>query len=111
MPLERDETGLALWREGMKRLGAEPNVVVKVSGLGMVDWGWSEASIRPFVLGVIDRFGVDRVMFGSNFPVDKLYGSFDTLYRSFESIVASFSESEQDRLFRDNALRHYRLQA
>ena len=50
-------------------------------------------------------------MFGSNFPVDKLYGSFDTLYRSFESIVASFSESEQDRLFRDNALRDYRLQA
>ena len=69
------------------------------------------ASIRPFVLGVIDRFGVDRVMFGSNFPVDKLYGSFDTLYCSFESIVASFSESEQDQLFRGNVLRHYRLRA
>ena len=93
MPLERDEAGLALWRDGMKRLGAEPNVVAKISGLGMVDWRWSEASIRPFVLGVIDQFGVDRVMFGSNFPVDKLYSSFDTLYGSFESIVASFSES------------------
>ncbi len=111
MPLERDEAGLALWRDGMKRLGAEPNVVAKVSGLGMVDWRWSEASIRPFVLGVIDQFGVDRVMFGSNFPVDKLYSSFDTLYGSFESIVASFSESEKDQLFRDNALRHYRLRA
>jgi predicted TIM-barrel fold metal-dependent hydrolase len=111
MPLERDEAGLALWREGMKRLGAEQNVVAKVSGLGMVDWGWSEASIRPFVFGVIDRFGVDRVMFGSNFPVDKLYSSFDTLFGSFESIVASFSESEKDQLFRDNALRHYRLRA
>ena len=111
MPLDRDDTGLALWRDGMKRLGAEPNVVAKISGLGMVDWRWSEASIRPFVLGVIDRFGVDRVMFGSNFPVDKLYGSFDTLYRSFESIVASFSESEQDQLFRGNVLRHYRLRA
>jgi predicted TIM-barrel fold metal-dependent hydrolase len=111
MPLERDEAGLALWRDGMKRLGAEPNVVAKISGLGMVDWRWSEASIRPFVLGVIDRFGVDRVMFGSNFPVDKLYSSFDTLYGSFESIVASFSESEKDLLFRDNALRHYRLRA
>jgi predicted TIM-barrel fold metal-dependent hydrolase len=111
MPLERHEAGLALWQDGMKCLGAEPNVVAKISGLGMVDWSWSEASIRPFVLGVIDRFGVDRVMFGSNFPVDKLYGSFDTLYRSFESIVASFSESEKDQLFRDNALRHYRLRA
>ena len=111
MPLVRDEPGLALWRDGMKRLGAEPNVVAKISGLGMVDWRWSEASIRPFVLGVIDWFGVDRVMFGSNFPVDKLYSSFDTLYGSFESIVASFSDSEKDQLFRDNALRHYRLGA
>jgi predicted TIM-barrel fold metal-dependent hydrolase len=111
MPLDRDEAGLALWRDGMKRLSAEPNVVAKISGLGMVDWRWSEASIRPFVLGIIDRFGVDRVMFGSNFPVDKLYGSFDTLYGSFESIVASFSESDKDQLFRDSALRHYRLRA
>jgi predicted TIM-barrel fold metal-dependent hydrolase len=111
MPIERDGAGLARWRDGMMRLGAEPNVVAKISGLGMVDWRWSEASIQPFVLGVIDRFGVDRVMFGSNFPVDKLYSSFDTLYGSFESIVASFSESEKDQLFRDNALRHYRLRA
>jgi predicted TIM-barrel fold metal-dependent hydrolase len=111
MPLERDEAGLALWRDGMRQPGTELNVVAKVSGLGMVEWGWSEASIRPFVLGVIDRFGVDRVMFGSNFPVDRPYSSFDTLYRSFESIVASFSESEKDQLFCDNALRHYRLRA
>jgi predicted TIM-barrel fold metal-dependent hydrolase len=41
--------------------------------------------------------------------VDKLYSSFDTLYSSLEGIVASFSESEKDQLFRDNALRHYRL--
>jgi predicted TIM-barrel fold metal-dependent hydrolase len=111
MPLERDEAGLALWRDGMKRLDAEPNVVAKISGLGMVDRDWNEASIRPFVLGVIDRFGVDRVMFGSNFPVDKLFSSFDTLYGSFESAVASFSESEKEQLFRENALRHYRLGA
>ena len=46
-----------------------------------------------------------------NFPVDRLYSSFDTLYGSFETIVAAFSESEKDQLFRDNALRHYRLRA
>lgn len=111
MPLERDEAGLALWREGMRQLGGEPNVVAKISGLGMVDWRWSEVGIRPFVLDVIDRFGVERVMFGSNFPVDKLYSSFDALYGSFESIVGSFSDSEKERLFRGNTLRHYRLQA
>jgi len=109
MPVDRDETGLAAWHGGMKALAAEPNVVAKISGLGMVEHRWTEASIRPFVLGTIDHFGVDRAMFGSNFPVDKLYSSFDALYGSFESIVASFSESERDKLFRDNALRPYRL--
>ena len=90
MPIDRDEAGLAAWHDGMKRLAAEDNVVAKISGLGMVDHHWTEASIRPFVLGTIDYFGVDRAMFGSNFPVDKLYGSFDVLYGAFETIVASF---------------------
>jgi hypothetical protein len=45
----------------------------------------------------------------ANFPVDRLYSSFDALYGAFENIVASFSESEKDKLFHDNALRTYRL--
>ncbi len=109
MPLEHDEAGLAAWRDGMRRLAANANEVAKISGLGMVDWHWSEASIRPFVLGTIDAFGVDRVMFGSNFPVDRLYSSFDAVYGSFESIVASFSEAEKTKLFHDNAFTYYRL--
>jgi predicted TIM-barrel fold metal-dependent hydrolase len=109
MPIDRDAVGVALWRDGMKQLAATGNVVAKVSGLGMVDHGWTIESIRPFVLHTIDCFGSDRVMFGSNFPVDRLYGSFTTLYRAFEAIVADFSEGEQDSMFRANALRHYRL--
>ena len=109
MPVDRDAAGLTAWQQGMRRLAAEPNVVAKISGLGMVDHHWTEASIRPFVLGIIDCFGVERSMFGSNFPVDTLYGSFDALYGAFENIVASFSESEKGRLFHDNALRVYRL--
>ena len=48
-------------------------------------------------------------MFASNFPVDRLYGSYNALYGAFESIVSGFTEVEQDKLFRANALRHYRL--
>ncbi len=110
MPLVLDDDDVGAWRTGMRALAAEPNVVAKISGLGMVDHRWTEDSIRPFVLGTIDYFGVDRVMFGSNFPVDKLYSSFDTLYRAFESIVAPFSEGEKTKLFHDNALRIYRIQ-
>jgi predicted TIM-barrel fold metal-dependent hydrolase len=109
MPLERDPDGIALWRNGMKRLASAENVVAKISGLGMVEHRWTVDSIRPFVRHTIDCFGTNRVMFGSNFPVDRLYSSFATLYSAFEAIVADFGEAEQDRMFRANALRHYRI--
>ncbi len=75
----------------------------------MVEHNWTTDSIRPFVLGTIDAFGSERTMFGSNFPVDRLYSSFSSLYRAFETIVADFTPIEQDRLFRANAERWYRL--
>lgn len=109
MPVDRDSAGLAQWHAGMKKLAAQDNVVAKISGLGMVDWQWNVDRIRPFVLGTIDCFGTGRAMFGSNFPVDKLYSSFDTLYGAFEAIVAGFSDAEKQRLFHDNALKYYRL--
>jgi predicted TIM-barrel fold metal-dependent hydrolase len=109
MPVDRDEAEIKRWRIGIAELSGIDNVVVKISGLGMVDWNWTVASIRPYVLHVIDCFGVNRTMFASNFPVDKLYSSFDALYGAFENIVASFSEAEKDKLFRSNAMHHYRL--
>ena len=86
-----------------------PNTSVKISGLGMVDWQWSVDSIRPLVLETIDIFGPERCMFASNFPVDRLFGSFDETYAAFETIVAGFSEAEQHAMFAENARRIYRL--
>jgi predicted TIM-barrel fold metal-dependent hydrolase len=109
MPVDRDAENIALWRAGMRALAAAPNVLVKISGLGMVDWRWTEASIRPLVLETIEIFGVERSMFASNFPVDKLYSSFDTLYRAFKNIVADFEPAEKRKLLHDNAATAYRL--
>lgn len=109
MPDDKSEAGLSQWRSGMRALAANGNVVAKISGLGMLDWKWTTKSIRPFVLETIDIFGIDRCMFASNFPVDKLYSSFKTLYGAFEAIVAAFSAEEQAKLFHDNAARWYRL--
>jgi len=109
MPVDRDADGVALWRHGMRALAANPNVSVKISGLGMLDWHWTIDSIRPYVLATIDIFGVERAMFASNFPVDKLYGSLDALYAAFRSLAAGCSAAEQDKLFYANAARVYRL--
>jgi predicted TIM-barrel fold metal-dependent hydrolase len=109
MPLHQRDMGLETWRIGMRQLAHHPNASVKISGLGMVDWHWSAHSIRPLVLETIDIFGPERCMFASNFPVDRLYSSFDTLYAAFEEIVVQFSEAEQYAMFAGNARRIYRF--
>lgn len=108
-PIEQDDAGLARWRLGMERLAQAPNVAVKISGLGMFDADWTTESIRPLVLETIDAFGVERAMFASNFPVDKLMGGYDRIWESFDTITAAFSEDERRKLFHDNAKRYYRL--
>jgi predicted TIM-barrel fold metal-dependent hydrolase len=75
----------------------------------MMDWRWTTESLRPFVLETIEHFGPARCMFASNFPVDRLYSSFDTLFDAFDAIVAAFSADERRALFAETAGRLYRL--
>lgn len=109
MPTDRDAAGLEAWRRGMALLAAQPNVAVKISGLGMVDRAWTVDSIRPFVLTTIELFGVDRAMFASNFPVDRIHGAFSAHYGAYDAITAGFSGSERARLFGETARKIYRL--
>jgi predicted TIM-barrel fold metal-dependent hydrolase len=109
MPLERDGAGINAWRTGMRALAGQPNVSVKISGLAMLDWRWTPQSLRPFVLETLEIFGVERCLFASNFPVDRLYGSFASFYDAYESIIGACSLDEKHRLFAGNAERIYRL--
>ena len=106
---DRDLAGWKQYKAGLRTLAAQPNIVAKVSGLGMLDNSWTTESIRPLVLEAIEAFGPDRAMFASNFPVDKLYSDFRTVWRAFDNIAAGFSETERAGLFRDNARKFYRI--
>ena len=75
----------------------------------MPDQPWTAESNREVVRRTIDLFGVDRAMFASNFPVDRLVASFDTIYAGFKAILRDFPLADQRRLFHDNAVRLYRL--
>lgn len=101
--------GYRAWRDGMRRLAGCANVAVKISGLAMFDHHWTVESLRPYVLETIDTFGVERAMFASNFPVDRLFGSYQDLWQAYASIVADASAAEKDALFRRNAERIYRI--
>ena len=72
-------------------MAAHDNIVVKISGLGMRDRSWTVESIRPFVLEAIEAFGVERCMFGTNWPVDRLYSDLPTLADAYRTIIAGFS--------------------
>jgi len=102
-------TGYRAWREGMRALAACPNVAVKISGLAMFDHDWTIESFRPYVLETIDTFGCERAMFASNFPVDRLFGSYTAIWNAYARIVGDASESEKDALFVRNAERIYRI--
>jgi predicted TIM-barrel fold metal-dependent hydrolase len=78
--------------------------------LGLADASWDVESNRGIVLSVIALFGVERCMFASNFPVDSLCASFATIYRGYDEITQDFSKAERRALFRDNALRIYRME-
>lgn len=75
-PYDQSADGLALWRSGLARLAALPQVHIKISGLGMFDPAWTWASVDPLVRIMLELFGSERTMFGSNFPVDKLFGPY-----------------------------------
>jgi predicted TIM-barrel fold metal-dependent hydrolase len=98
------------WRSGLQKLAACRNAVIKISGLAMFDHDWSVESFRPYVLEVIDTFGSARCMFASNFPIDGLHGSYAALWSNFADIVSGASDAERAGLFRENAIRYYRLQ-
>ncbi|HZZ13626.1 MAG TPA: amidohydrolase family protein [Paraburkholderia sp.] len=101
--------GYRAWRDGMRRLAGCRNVAVKISGLAMFDHQWTVESLRPYVLETIDAFGVERAMFASNFPVDRLFGSYTNLWRAYAAIVNGASDAEKAALFRGNAERWYRI--
>lgn len=109
LPTDRDAAGLERWRSGLRLLAAQPQVSIKISGLGVTDRAWSLDSIRPVVLDCIEAFGTERAMFASDFPVERVHGTFDAFYSAFDAITADFSADERDRLFAANAEAIYHL--
>lgn len=109
-PWDRSKQDMERWRRGMRELSQLPNVYCKLSGLGMYDHHWSVESIRPIVLESIDIFGPECCMFGSNFPVDKLYSSYNAIWWAFSQITQSFSHAERQCLFANTARAFYRIQ-
>ena len=101
-PAERNDEYFALWKRGMATAATAENIIIKISGLGMGDHNWTVDSIRPYVLGCIEAFGVERSIFATNWPVDSLFSDYDTLIDAYTEIIADFSDDEKRDLFARN---------
>lgn len=108
-PIDRDGEGMRRWRDAVRLLGREPNVIVKVSN----PWGYdpepTDESTRAVVLHCIDCFGTDRTIFGSDWPVARVKIELADIYDAYRRIVARMTPAEQRALFHDNAKRVYRI--
>src|SRR5260221_533168 len=111
LPADRSAEGLAAWRTALALVAREPNITLKVSGLGLRGETWRREANAAIVRDAISILGIERCMFGSNFPVDSLVGSFDAIFSGFKAIVADLPIAVQRKLFHDNAMRIYRIPA
>ncbi|MEM1036754.1 MAG: amidohydrolase family protein [Pseudomonadota bacterium] len=104
-----DQASLEEWEQGLKALAELPSLICKISGFGMFDYDWMPSSITPLVHKVIDIFGPRRIAFGSNFPVDKLYASYEETMGAYLKICERYSADERDAMFRTTAEKFYRI--
>ncbi len=108
-PKLRTDRYFGFWAKALKQLATTPTISCKISGLGMVDHHWTTTSIKPWVDTAIACFGPDRVMFGSNWPVDSLFSSYTDLWAAYAQLIQNFSDADQHAMFVTNAERFYRI--
>lgn len=110
-PVQRDDDYFQQWKSEISQLAEVEHVAAKVSGFGMADNHWTIESIRPWVLHMIEAFGPNRIMFGTNWPVDILYATYLEQVDAYRSIIAEagFSRDEQEDMLYRNAERFYRI--
>jgi len=109
MPFDRSEEGMATWREGLAFFAGFPQVVLKISGLGMAPGDFDPVSNRRLVEEALEAFGTGRCFFGSNFPIDGISADYAGVWSVYRDAVAPLSVDEQIALLRGNAERVYRI--
>ncbi len=101
--------GWETWRAGMKGLAARPNVVCKLSALGTFIHRNDPGHIAAIVRESLEIFGPARCLFGSNFPVEKLWTRYPDLVAAYRRTLAPFGEAAARAALHDTATRIYRL--
>jgi predicted TIM-barrel fold metal-dependent hydrolase len=105
----RTQAAIDQWRAALTMMAAFPNLHVKISGLGMYSAGVTSPQARQVIRDVIQIFGVERTIYGSNFPLEKLHASYADFFGVYRTVLSEYTEAEQRAVLHDNAVKFYRL--
>lgn len=106
---DTSKQGWAAWRKGMKRLAQEPNVVTKLSAFGTFIHKNDPAFITRMIAETLKIFDAERCMYGSNFPIEKIWTTYAQLLGAFHKATAKLTKAQSQAIFHDTAARVYRL--
>jgi L-fuconolactonase len=99
------------WRQHMKELAALPNVTCKISGVSTEadHQNWTREQLRPYIAHAIETFGFARCMYGGDWHVLELAGTYPQWVEVVDWVIEGASDDEKRKLYRDTATRVYRL--
>jgi predicted TIM-barrel fold metal-dependent hydrolase len=103
------DAGRAAWRQGMAALANEPNVVAKLSGFGTFIQRNDPLHVGWLISETVHLFGANRCLYGSNFPIEKLWTGYGALIGAHRQSANSLTGAQQISIFHDTACRVYRL--
>jgi predicted TIM-barrel fold metal-dependent hydrolase len=109
MLVDDDDATVTAWRDGMQALSEHLNVVVKLSGQGTFRHRVDPAFIFLVTAQVLELFGPQRVLFGTNFPVEKIWTTMNELVDAWRQALSVLPAEQQTGVFADNARRVYGL--
>lgn len=109
MAEDLSDAGRAAWTDGMKRLSQQQNVVTKLSGLGTFIHRNDATHIADIVGTTVELFGPERCLFGSNYPIEKLWTSYADLVTAYRDALAGYPEETRNAILAGNAERIYRV--
>lgn len=101
------------WKTNFQKAAEFPNIFCKLSGMiTEADWqNWQPADLKPYVETALEAFGPERLMFGSDWPVCELAGSYADVFGALKEILGPLGESETRAIFAGTAARFYGLEA
>jgi len=109
-PYDQSNSGLKVWKNGLIKLAHLPNLYIKLSGFGMYDNNWSSESTQKIFDTILEIFNPNRIMWGSNFPVERLINTYSFCLKQLLKWLKPLSTEDKNNIASETAISFYRIE-